>query len=128
MRRIVGATLAALLCLAGSARAGEAIFDGTRLLLYCEEADKDPARANPFRLGHCLGFVEGTLRGWEAGALVRNMPVNYCIPPGIKFDDMLRSVLKHMRANQAEMHGKADLLVISAVQRTYPCTGAPQKR
>jgi hypothetical protein len=97
-------------------------MDGRKLLDYCQHAENDTApKANPFRAGYCLAFIEGTLKGWEAAAAVRNARPNYCIKPGIKFDQILRAVTKHLRADPSSLQGQGELLVITAVQQAFPC-------
>ena len=118
---------AASLALAASASpAAEGAIDTPRLLSYCDEAVKDTPDVNAFRAGYCLAFVEGVLRGWEAGAYVRDAPVNYCMPSGVTLAQIVRVIVKSLRDNPAEMRGRAEVSVISAVQKAYPCT-APRK-
>ena len=123
-----GAALAAagvLLASAGPVAAAEAGTDGRRLLTYCEELAKEEAAMNPFRAAYCMAFVEGTLRGWEAGAYFRNAPVHYCIKPGVSMNDLVRIVTTHIRENPSALAGKAEIQVINAIQRAFPC--APGK-
>jgi hypothetical protein len=118
---------ALLLCVAFSPGA-QAQMDGRRLLDYCEHAEKDAdAKANPFRAGNCLGFIEGTLKGWEAAAAVRNARTNYCIRPGVTFDQILRAVTKYLRADPSRLNAQAELGVITAVQQAFPCAPGEQK-
>ena len=105
--------------------AADGPIDTPRLLAYCEEAEKD-AGANQFRAGYCYAFIEGTLRGWEAAAFVRDAPVNYCIGSGVTLGQIVRTVVKSLRDNPADMRGRAEVSVISAVQKAYPC-GAPKR-
>ena len=112
---------APLLVSSSLALAAEAGLDGAALLAYCEHAERDDAKANVYRAGACIGFVQGTLKGWEAAASVRNARPNYCIAPGLKFDGILRAVTTYLRADPSRLHGKAELQVISAVQLAFPC-------
>jgi hypothetical protein len=102
--------------------AAEAPTDGQRLLAYCEEAEKEGTNVNAFRAAYCMAFVEGTLRGWEAGAYVRDAPTNYCITPGTTLGQMVRVVTKSLREkNPGELRGKGEVLVIAAIQKAFPC-------
>jgi len=115
---------AALLVTSHASPAAEAVRpDGAWLLAYCEHVEKADvqAKSNPFRAGQCIGFITGTLKGWEAAATVRNMKPNYCIRPGVKLDDILSAVLKYVRADPGRQAAQAEMLVISAVQQAFPC-------
>jgi hypothetical protein len=119
----------AVLLLCGSFAGGaQAQTDGRTLLDYCEHAEKDAdPKANPFRAAYCLAFIEGTLRGWEAGAIVRDAQPGYCIATGTKFDQIQRAVTKYLRADASRLKGQAELQVITAVQRAFPCAPAQKK-
>jgi hypothetical protein len=122
---LAGAVLLFCGTFAGGAQAQT---DGRRLLDYCEHAEKDAdPQANPFRAAYCLAFIEGTLRGWEAGASVRDAHPNYCIATGTKFDQIMRAVTKYLRADASRLKGQAELQVITAVQRAFPCAPAQKK-
>ena len=131
-RRAVSKTAragAVLLLCAGFAGSAQAQTDGRSLLDYCEHAEKDAdPKANPFRAAYCLAFIEGTLRGWEAGAIVRDAQPGYCIATGTKFDQIQRAVTKHLRADPSRLKGQAELQVITAVQQAFPCVPREQKR
>ena len=118
--------LSAALAAASVSHAADGPIDTPRLLAYCEEAQKE-AGANPFRAGYCYAFIEGTLRGWEAAAFVRDAPTNYCIAPGVTLGQIVGVVVKSLRDNPADMRGRAEVSVISAVQKAFPCN-VPQKR
>ena len=119
-----GAALAAIALLASinASHSAEVMMDARRLLTYCDEAEKSKYEANNYRTGFCVAFIEATLRGWEAGALVRNAPVNYCFPKGLRLHDILRTVTAHLRASAHELGDRAELIVIRAVQKAYPCS------
>lgn len=119
---------AALLVFSNLASAAEAGLDGAALLAYCEHAERDDPKANVYRAGACIGFIQGTLKGWEAAASVRKARLNYCITPGLKFDGILRAVTTYLRADPSRLHGKAELLVISAVQQAFPCAPGSKKK
>jgi hypothetical protein len=108
--------------------AAEAPTDGGKLLAYCEEAEKTGSNVNPFRGGYCMAFIEGTLRGWEASSFVRDAPVNYCIPADVTMGQLIGVVTKHLRDNPSRLSGKAELSVISAMQKAYPCAAGRQQR
>jgi hypothetical protein len=116
---------ATLLVLAGQSPAAEAPTDGQRLLAYCDDAQKDTGDVNPFRAGYCMAFIEGALRGWEAGAYVRDASTNYCITPGVTLGELMRVVVKSLRENPSELRVKGEIVVIGAVQKAFPC---PAKR
>ena len=107
----------------------EARMDGATLAAHCEHVAKpdDAQKSNPFRAGQCLGFITGTLKGWEAAAAVRKMRPNYCIPPGVTVDQITRAVTQYVRADPARRHADAELIVISAVQQAFPCAPAQPK-
>jgi hypothetical protein len=113
--------VASLLFNAGMSGAAEAPTDGQKLLQYCQDAEKEGADVNPFRAGYCMAFIEGTLRGWEAGAYVRDASTNYCIPPGATLGTIMRIVTKHLRDNPGDQRIKGEIVVISAVQKAFPC-------
>lgn len=119
MARRIAALLALTLAATASVHAADGPIDTPRLLAYCEEAQKESG--NAFRTGYCYAFIEGTLRGWEAGAYVRDAPVNYCIGAGVTLGHIVDAVVKSLRANPADMRGRAEVSVISAVQKTFPC-------
>jgi hypothetical protein len=129
-RRALWKPAGALLLFCGSFAGGaQAQTDGRSLLDYCEHAEKDAdPKANPFRAAYCLAFIEGTLRGWEAGAIVRDTQPGYCIATGTKFDQIQRAVTKHLRADPSRLKGQAELQVITAVQQAFPCVAREQKR
>ena len=107
--------------------AAETVTDGEKLLTYCAEAEKrDAPKINPFRAGFCMAFIEGTLRGWEARASIGNAPFNYCIPNGIKIGALVSTVTGYMRENPSARAGKAEISVIQAIQRAYPCVPRPK--
>ena len=119
--------IAASLALAAlPAPAADGAIDTPKLLAYCDEAIKDTRDVNAFRAGYCMAFVEGVLRGWEASAYVRDAPVNYCMPAGVTLAQIVRVVVKSLRDNPAELRGRAEVSVIAAVQKAYPCS-APRK-
>jgi hypothetical protein len=123
------AAAAVLFAWSGPSPAAEARMDGLRLLSYCEHAEKDDAQtSNPFRAGQCLGFVTGTLKGWEAAAAVRNARPNYCIRHGVTVDRIMRAVTQYVRADTARHQAQAEMLVISAVQRAFPCAPGELKK
>ena len=107
--------------------AADAPIDTPRLLAYCEEAQKAGTDVNAFRAGYCYAFIEGTLRGWEAAAYVRDAPVNYCMGAGVTLGHIVDVVVKSLRENPAEMRGRAEVSVIAAVQKAFPCN-VPQTR
>ena len=110
---------AALLAWNAPSPAAEARMDGQWLLASCEHAEHDEAqKPNPFRAGRCLGFISGTLKGWEAAAAVRNARPNYCIQPGVTVDQIVRAVTKYTRAEVSRQHAQAEMLVLSAIQQT----------
>src|SRR5688572_17221915 len=120
---------AALLTWSGALSAAEVRLDGQWLLASCEHAEKDEAqKPNPFRAGRCLGFISGTLKGWEAAAAVRNVRPNYCIRPGVTVDQIVRAVTKYTRADASRQHAQAEMLVISAIQQAFPCAPGELKR
>ena len=106
--------------------AADGPIDTPRLLEYCDEAQLDSGKANPFRAGYCYAFVEGVLRGWEAGAYVRDAPVNYCIPDGVTLGQIVGAISSTIRSNPSQLSGRAEVSVIAAVQKSYPC-GQPQR-
>ena len=108
--------------------AAEGPTDGRKLLTYCEEAEKDNSKLNPFLVGYCMAFIEGTLRGWEASSQVRDLPYGYCISPGVTIGQMTAIVVKHLRADPTRLSGNAETLVITAFQKTCPCAPGQQKR
>ena len=99
--------------------------DTPRLLTYCEEAQKESGPMNMFNAGYCFAFVEGVLRGWEAGAYVWDRPVNYCIPESVTLGTIVASVTKVLREHSGEMRRRAEVSVIAAVQKAFPCGAAP---
>ena len=121
--RLQLAAIALACCAAAGApsHAAEAFTDGKKLLAYCAEAESESPKVNPFRAAYCMAFIEGTIRGWEAHALVRNAPFNYCIPPGTKIGALVSNVTRYVRENTAAQAGKAEVAVIQAIQRAYPC-------
>ena len=121
MKLQVFLTAPSLVLAASSLRAAEGPTDGHKLLSYCEEALKDTPGVNPFRAGYCMAFIEGTLRGWEAAAYVRDAPTNYCITPGTTLAQSTAAVTKHLRENPGELRGKGEILVIGAIQKTFTC-------
>ena len=125
MRARVAAVGAVLLASIGASHAAEVMMDARRLLTYCDEAEKNQYESNTYRTGFCVAFIEASLRGWEAGALVRNAPLNYCFPRDLKLHDILRTVTAHLRANAHALGDRAELAVIAAVQKAYPC--APKR-
>ena len=129
MRRSVLAAAAAFVAWSDPSPGAEARMDGQQLLAHCEHAERDDVKtSNPFRAGHCIGFISGTLRGWETAASVRNARPNYCIAPGVKFDQILRAVTTYVRADASRQHAQAEILVISAVQQAFPCAPGELKR
>lgn len=106
--------------------AAEALTDGQRLLAFCEEAEKDAPQV-PFRATYCMAFIEGALRGWEASAFARDVPVNYCITSGTTMLGIVRIVTKHLRENPAALRGRPELSVISAVHKAFPCSPPPKR-
>jgi hypothetical protein len=120
----IAAVLVLTLAAATPAIAADAPIDTPRLLEYCEEAQKESGNVNAFRAAYCMAFIEGTLRGWEAGAFVRDAPVNYCIGSGVTLGQIMRAVVKNLRDNPAEMRGRAEVSVIAAVQKAFPCEAA----
>ena len=117
-------TVACLAVLATPCHAAEEVStDGEKLLAYCAhaEADNTKTKINPFRAGFCMAFIEGALRGWEAHALVRNAPLNYCIPAGIKVGALVSTVTRYISENPTARAGKGEIAVIQAIQRAYPC-------
>ena len=121
------AAAAGLVLAAAVSSAAEAPTDGQKLLTYCEEALKDSADVSPFRAAYCMAFIEGTLRGWEAGAYVRDGSTNYCIPPGTTLGQIMQVVIKSLREKPGELRGKGEILVIGAVQKAFPCTAPARK-
>jgi hypothetical protein len=107
--------------------AAEGPTDGQKLLSYCDEALKDTPDANASRAAYCMAFVEGVLRGWEAGAYVRDGSTNYCVPPGTTLGQIVRVITKSLRENPGELRGKGEVLLIGAVQKAFPCTAPARK-
>ena len=129
MRCQLHAAVAALLAWSSPTPAAEVRVDGQWLVTYCEHAEKtDAQKINPFRAGQCLGFITGTLKGWEAAAAVRSAPVNYCIRPGVTVDQIVRAVTKYVQADPSRSHAQAEMLVITAIQQAFPCTPQDLKR
>ncbi|HYC45231.1 MAG TPA: Rap1a/Tai family immunity protein [Burkholderiales bacterium] len=114
-------SLACCAALAAPCHAAEGFTDGEKLLAYCADAESDSPKINPFRAGYCFGFIEGALRGWEAHAMVRNAPLNYCIPAGTSIGVLVSRIAQHVRENPAARAGRAEISVLQAVQRAYPC-------
>ena len=108
------------------ARAAEGPMNGTRLLETCREALKENPQ-NAYRAGYCMAFVDGTLRGWEAGAYVRDGSPNYCLPPTTTLGQLVSVVSKYVEDNPSALAGRAELLVITAVQKAFPCAPAEGK-
>ena len=106
------------------ARAAEGPMNGTRLLEACREALKENPQ-NAYRAAYCMAFVDGTLRGWEAGAYVRDGAPNYCLPPTTTLGQLVSVVSGYIEDNPSALAGRAELLVITAVQKAFPC--APGK-
>ena len=129
MKSLALTAAVALLASSGPSPAAEVRMDGQWLLASCEDVEKSEAqKPNPFRAGRCLGFIAGTLKGWEAAAAVRNAHANYCIRPGVTVDQLVRAVTKHIRADPARQHAQAETLVISAVQQAFPCAPGELKK
>jgi len=102
------------------ARAAEGPMNGSRLLEYCQEAEKENP-ANAFRAAYCMAYVDGTLRGWEAGAYVRDGSPNYCLPPSATLGQLVKVVSRYLSDNPSALGGRGEILVITAVQKAYPC-------
>jgi hypothetical protein len=119
------ALIAALLLVDSRCAAAATPIDTPRLLAYCEEAQKEGVQLNAFRAGYCFAFVEGVLRGWEAAAFVWEHPVNYCIAASTSLGQLVAAVTKALRDNPATMRGRAEVSVIAAVQKAFPCSTAP---
>ena len=129
MRSPVHAAVAALLAWSTPSPAAEVRVDGQWLVAYCDHAERtDAQKINPFRAGQCLGFITGTLKGWEAAATVRNARPNYCLRPGVTVDQIVRAVTKYVRADPSRSPAQAEMLVISAVQQAFPCKPEDLKR
>ncbi len=122
--------LAVLLCVFPAlpdARAGEGVpLTGARLLEYCREAVKEKP-ADAFRAAYCMAFVDGTLRGWEAGAYARDASPNYCLPPALTLGQLVSVVSKYLDDNPADHGRRAEVVVITAVQRAYSCAPVERK-
>ena len=118
------ALVAALLLFGAHYAAAATPIDAPRLLAYCEEAQKESGQPNVFRAGYCYAFVEGVLRGWESAAFVWDRPVNYCIPESTSLGQIVGAVTNALRERPGEMR-RAEVAVIAAVQRAFPCRAAP---
>jgi len=119
------AVILAVFLASPAARAAEGPLNGARLLEYCGEAVKDSPE-NAFRAAYCMAFVDGTLRGWEAGAYARDASPNYCLPPTTSLRQLVSVVSKYIDDNPSALAGRAEILVITAVQKAFSC--APGKR
>ena len=105
--------------------AADATTTTKQLLSYCDEWQKPQADMSPYRAAYCMAFIEGVLKGWETAASVRDVPVNYCITPGLTVGQIVAAITKTIRANPTA--GKAEMSIISAAQKVFPCSGAAPK-
>lgn len=103
-------TLAALAMLLGSPT-GYAFTTGNKLVEYCKD---DEAY---FGSGFCYGYVTGiaTTLTW---ASEEN---KICTPENVTNEQIASIIRKYLKEHPEMLHESADLLVIIALRRAFPC-------
>lgn len=103
-----------------------AMADGNGLLTHCQVAlkamDEDVNQGATFDAGICLGRVS-TLIDLMLG-LGDEFPSKYraCLPTqGIQYGQGIRIVTKYLNENPQFLHLDDSLLIIKALQTSYPC-------
>ena len=99
--------VAALMLWAGVAEGGENWMSGNELLDYCEAKNGDRML--------CLGFVVGV----DQGAVTQGG--HLCVSSKATYGQMADIVSKYLQEHPERRHTDAARLVITALQKAFPC-------
>lgn len=94
------------------------------------ENDKNLSEREFGQLMNCLGYVSGFADGVEHEAMYTNSrakratqgaSVPFCIPDEVENGQLIRIVLKYIRDNPAQEHKPTPLLIVAALELSFPC-------
>jgi Rap1a immunity proteins len=121
----------ALVCtLAGSLQAVDSPSDsGKDFLRLCTVIDKNHREQTPLEELEnmsCVGYIHGLSNGVEVGiefAKGQNgsVPEPYCLPPEVEIKQLVRVVLKYIKAHPETAHKPTAYLAMAALQQAFPC-------
>jgi hypothetical protein len=93
---------------------------GADLLRSCREVDR-PAGSRAAS-GYCMGYVSGALDGWLT-AQGSGAPTVICVPrqQRVTNEQLALIVAKDLRDHPGDLHEPANVLVLAAFIRAFPC-------
>jgi Ssp1 endopeptidase immunity protein Rap1a len=116
--------LLALLSFALCGNAAAHATSGEEMLKKCK---KIPDTAS-FDAGFCAGFVDAvldTLNMWEASDVFEkrshDKDVRFCLPEEVTNGQILLVFVKYLEDHPEELHKPANLLLIEALRKAFPC-------
>lgn len=72
-------------------------------------------------VGMCSGFIAGVLDTTEGYASIKAIHKPYCLPPQVKFEQLVKVVMKNLQDNPANLHEPGEILVKAAMANAFPC-------
>jgi hypothetical protein len=118
-RWILGAVLCLFLtgpCCAQAVESGSHLLEACQLSLGRPEIPLDSAKA-----GFCLGSVRSLF------VFGRNHPESFCAPIRVTVDQVIRVLVKNLNATPKLNDMPAEVRVIGAFKKEWPCSGGSGK-
>lgn len=124
MRRVLVATSLALcyLLLAGNATA-ELPSTAQDVMNNCRRPTSNTPPARQVASLTCIGFVAGV----RSALPIIAPDGTYCEPAGLKFESVLRVVLRWIEENPKSLAAPAEVAVIRALLNAFSCSGAQDR-
>jgi hypothetical protein len=103
------------------APAGAAYITGKELMNMCYATKLDELKPNVTRYTNCLGYLQGVadtdgaLAGWG------DKPASFCIPTGVKSEELRQVVIKHLEKRSGEWQFTAASHVVNSFSQAWPC-------
>jgi hypothetical protein len=96
------------------------------LIDRCRSADADLKKLNSDDLSDwlsCVSYIEGVMDGYAVGVVTtsgeRKMACN--IPNSVTVKEIALILLRYAKDNPAELHLPASVVIIKAVDKSFPC-------
>lgn len=93
---------------------GDMLNTGNGLLETCSATDYQRDAA-------CFAYIRGITDGFSGAMALAEQPQRFCLPDGWTLEQSRDVVLKWLRANPAQRHYSAAVLVVVALNKAAPC-------
>jgi hypothetical protein len=106
-------------CFAKDQTAGDVLTACETAITLDQGAQSDDASSD--KAFWCVGYVAGVMDGALMAPIITNSRPVVCAPKGGTSEQSLRAVIKYLRDHPEVLHESAEVHVITALVKAFPC-------